>query len=66
MPMGIRGWSKLLFDPDFRREKEEEYKKLTFTNDFIFFRVMQNEKLCKKLLEVILRVKIKKIRYYEV
>ena len=64
--MGIIGWSRLLFDADFRREKEAEYRKLTLTNDFIFFRVMQNEKLCKKLLEVILKVKIKRIRYHEV
>ena len=63
--MGIFGWQKFFFDTEFRKEKEEEYKKLTLTNDFIFFRVMQNEELCKKLLEVILKAKIKKLKYHE-
>lgn len=29
---------------------EKEYKSLKFTNDFMFAKVMQNKKLCKKLL----------------
>ncbi len=41
----------------------KEFKELTFTNDFIFAKVMLNEKLCKQLIEVILDVKIRKINY---
>ncbi len=63
--MDIRNWYRLVFDADFRREKEEEFKKLTLTNDFIFYRVMQNEEICKKLLEVILKVNIRTIKYHE-
>lgn len=42
-----------------------EYSQLTLANDFIFAKVMMNKKLCKKLLEVILGIKIKKIEYVE-
>ncbi len=31
-----------------------EYEKLTLANDFIFSKVMGNESLCKKLVEIIL------------
>ena len=49
-----------------KREKAyNEYSRLTLANDFIFAKVMMNEKLCKKLLEVILGIKIEKIEYVE-
>lgn len=41
----------------------KEFNELTFTDDFMFAKVMLNEKLCKQLLEIILGVKIKKINY---
>ncbi|MDU3181763.1 MAG: Rpn family recombination-promoting nuclease/putative transposase [Lachnospiraceae bacterium] len=41
------------------------YEKLTLADDFMFFKVMQNEKLCKELLEIILGVEIEKIVYNE-
>ncbi len=42
-----------------------EYEELTLSNDFIFAKVMQNEDLCKKLLEIVLNIKINKIVYHE-
>ena len=49
-----------------KREKAyNEYSRLTLANDFIFAKVMMNEKLCKKLLEVILGIKIERIEYVE-
>ncbi len=41
------------------------YESLTLSNDFIFAKVMQDEKLCKHLLEIILDIKIKSICYHE-
>lgn len=40
-------------------------EELTFTDDFIFNKVMQNPKICKELLERLLKIKIKKIEYPE-
>lgn len=45
--------------------RRKEFKDLTFADDFMFAKVMLNEKLCKQLLEIILGVKIRKIRYPE-
>jgi predicted transposase/invertase (TIGR01784 family) len=42
-----------------------EYEELTLSNDFIFAKVMQNKSLCKKLLEIILKIKIRDIAYHE-
>lgn len=42
-----------------------EYEKLTLSNDFIFAKVMQNEELCKRLLEIILDIRINRIVYHE-
>ena len=39
------------------------WKDLTFTDNFIFCKVMQNEKLCKKMIEVLLDIQIEKIEY---
>ncbi len=41
------------------------FEELTLADDFLFCKVMQNEKLCKELLEIILHVKIDKIEYTE-
>ena len=40
-----------------------EYEKLTLTNNFIFMKVMQDKKLCIRLLEIILKKKIRDIEY---
>lgn len=45
--------------------RQKEFKDLTFADDFMFAKVMLNEKLCKQLLEIILDVKIRKIHYPE-
>ena len=45
--------------------RHKEFKDLTFADDFMFAKVMLNEKLCKQLLEIILEVKIKKLSYPE-
>ena len=46
--------------------KEKQFKKwedLDITDDFIFTRVMRNKRLCRTLLEMILKVKIGKIKF---
>ena len=46
--------------------QENQFKKwedLDITDDFIFSRVMRNKKLCRTLLEMILKVKIGKIKF---
>ena len=58
-------WHKLLDASERRRKRGEEYSNLTLSNDFIFFKVMQNEELCRKLLEVILGREIRKLQYHE-
>ena len=48
------------------REPQRQFKKwedLDITDDFIFSRVMRNKKLCRTLLEMILKVKIGKIKF---
>ena len=45
--------------------KVKDYRELDLTNDFMFFKVMLNPMLCKKLLEVILDVEIEHIEYPE-
>lgn len=42
-----------------------KYEDLALTNDFIFSKIMRNERLCKKLLEVILGFAIDHITYLE-
>ena len=47
-------------------EPQSQFKKwedLDITDDFIFSRVMRNKKLCRTLLEMILKVKIGKIEF---
>ena len=45
--------------------QEEVWEKLTLSNDFLFGAVMSNPELCKKMLETLLDIKIKKIEYPE-
>ncbi|MBQ7360104.1 MAG: Rpn family recombination-promoting nuclease/putative transposase [Lachnospiraceae bacterium] len=44
---------------------KKKYEDLRLTNDFIFAKIMRNERLCKKLLEVILGFEIDHIEYLE-
>lgn len=44
-------------------ELEKKWESLTFTDDFIFSRVMHDENICRQVVEVILGVQIGKIRY---
>ena len=43
--------------------KFKRWEDLDITNDFIFSRVMRNKKLCQTLLEMILKVKVGKIKF---
>ena len=43
--------------------KFKRWEDLDITDDFIFSRVMRNKKLCRTLLEMILKVKIGKIKF---
>ena len=44
----------------------KKFEDLTFTDDFMFCKVMQNPDLCKSLIEMILSDKIGKIAYISV
>ena len=46
-------------------QKTKDYSELDLTDSFIFSKVMTDEKLCKKLLEIILGIDILKIEYIE-
>lgn len=45
--------------------KRKKYEELTIVDDFMFGKVMRNPKHCKKLLEIILNVKIRKITFID-
>ena len=44
-------------------ELQKKWESLTFTDDFIFSRVMHDEHICRQVVEIILGVRIGKIRY---
>lgn len=44
-------------------KQHKPFEELTIADDFMFAKVMLNQRLCKKLLELILSVKIQKITY---
>ena len=44
---------------------EEYRKRVKFTDDFFFGRVMQNEGLCRRLAEVLVGVKIKSVALHQ-
>ena len=43
--------------------KEIDWDAMTITNNFLFQEVLRNKDLCKQLLESILHIQIKDIRY---
>ena len=43
----------------------KDWDDLTIADDFMFCKVMQNEKLCKQLLEILLHIKISKLKFQE-
>ena len=43
----------------------KKWEDLTFADNYIFCKVMQNESLCKHLIEILLDIKIEKIEYLE-
>ena len=45
--------------------RRKPFEELTLADDFLFCKVMQNRRLCKELLEIILHVRIDKIEYTE-
>lgn len=45
--------------------ERKKYEELTIVDDFMFGKVMGNPKHCKKLLEIILGVKIRKIMFID-
>ena len=49
----------------YTRRKRVPFEELTLADDFLFCKVMQNKRLCKELLEIILHVRIDKIEYTE-
>ena len=44
-------------------ELQKKWESLTFTDNFIFSRVMHDENICRQVVELILGVRIGKIRY---
>lgn len=44
---------------------EQKWEKLDISNDFIFSKLMRDEEVCKKVLEVLLKFKISNIKYIE-
>ena len=44
-------------------ELQKKWESLTFTDDFIFSRVMHDEHICRQVVELILGIRIGKIRY---
>ena len=43
----------------------KKWEDLTITDDFMFCKVMQNEEICRKLLEILLHIKIGKLKFQE-
>ena len=48
-----------------KREALKSLESLTLADRFLFFKVMQDGELCKRLLEIILGVEIERIEYLE-
>lgn len=55
----------IIQEPCYTNSRNVPYEELTLADDFMFYKVMQNESLCHDLLEVILGVEIEKIVYVE-
>lgn len=41
----------------------KKWEDLDFSDNFIFCKVMKNEELCKEMLQILLKLNIKKIEY---
>ena len=46
-------------------DEKQKWENLTISNDFMFAKVMRNRDICRKILEKILKVEIKRIEYHE-
>ncbi|MCQ2613662.1 MAG: Rpn family recombination-promoting nuclease/putative transposase [Treponemataceae bacterium] len=42
---------------------KKSYDELTFTDDFLFSRIMQDEEICKGVIEVLLGIQVERIEY---
>ena len=43
----------------------KKWEDLTFSDNFIFCKVMENEKICRQMLEILLDIKVEKIEYID-
>ena len=41
----------------------EEYENISFTNNFAFCKVLQNEEICREVIETLLHIKVGKLKY---
>ena len=41
----------------------EKYENITFTNNFAFCKVMQNEEICREVIETLLHIKVGRLEY---
>lgn len=41
----------------------KEWESLSFSNNFIFTKLMQNEEICRQTLELLLDIKISRLEY---
>jgi hypothetical protein len=46
--------------------RKKTWEELEIKDDYLFAKVMQNADICKELLELMLDIKIEKIKYIEV
>ena len=44
-------------------EYSEKYENITFTNNFAFCKVMQNEEICREVIETLLHIKVGRLEY---
>ena len=41
----------------------EKYENISFTNNFAFCKVMQNEEICREVIETLLHIKVGRLEY---
>ena len=44
-------------------EFSEKYENISFTNNFAFCKVLQNEEICREVIETLLHIKVGKLKY---
>ena len=44
-------------------EFSEKYENISFTNNFAFCKVLQNEEICREFIETLLNIKIGVLKY---